>query len=100
MDYAEYRKRQYERLWCEHCSCKIAKSTWYVHYQKFFDSTSGMWKEESSSPHARRPDFNFSEESSEEVEDCSAEEDVIINVRVLFRKNNYKQHMLPARMRI
>ena len=65
------KKRKYERLHCDHCNTKVSKSTWYVHYQKYFDSVSGTWKKEGTSQRTPPPDFNFqlgSSESSSESE--------------------------------
>ena len=58
------KKRKYERLHCEHCNQGVSKSTWYVHYNKFFDFVTGKWKKEGTTEQPQRPDFNFHLESS------------------------------------
>ena len=63
------KKRSLGRLHREHCNREVSKSMWYVHYKEYFDSTSGKWKRESSSPPVWCPDFNFAQESSDEAED-------------------------------
>ena len=62
------KRRKYEKLHCEHCGRDVSKSTWYMHYESFFDSASGTWTKESAGP---RPDFKFesSGDSSESERD-------------------------------
>ena len=67
------KKRKYEKLHCQHCHQDVSKSTWYLHYEKYFDSVSGKWKNEETSLQQRRPDFNFEQESSEESDEATRE---------------------------
>ena len=61
---------------CHHCNQKVSKSTWYVHYNKFFDSVSGTWRtEDSSVQQLQRPDFNFEHDSSESLGESERESD-------------------------
>ena len=34
--------RKYQRLFCEHCSCTLSKSTWYDHQSKFHCQKRGV----------------------------------------------------------
>lgn len=61
------KKRKYVRRLCPHCNREVSKSTWYVHYQKFYDPASGEWNKDDTST-SQRPDFNFEEHSSGETE--------------------------------
>ena len=61
------KKRKYKRLHCHHCNREVSKSTWYSHYEQYFDSVSGEWRTEEvscTSQQLRRPDFNFDQEST------------------------------------
>ena len=40
------KKHKYEILHCHHCNREVSKSTWYKHYEKYFDSVSGKWRTE------------------------------------------------------
>ena len=68
------KKRKYEKLHCQHCHQEVSKSTWYAHYQNFFDSATGKWKEESPKQ-LGRPEFNFEEDGSESSDERGTESD-------------------------
>ena len=68
------KRRKYEKLHCQHCNRAVSISTWYIHYEKYFDSVSGKWREDSTAnPGSLRPDFNFDQDS--ESSECENEVD-------------------------
>ena len=71
------KKRKYERPHYHHCNREVSKSTWYSHYEQYFDSVSGEWRTEVSctSQQLRRPDFNFDQESSDDTLELESEYD-------------------------
>ena len=88
------KKRKYDKIFCQHCSRDVAKSTWYIHRERFFDSASGQWKKENDNGELelleQRPDFNFDQPSSDENEDSATDfflsgdqDETLINVSYL-----------------
>ena len=87
------KKRKYDKI-CQHCSRDVAKSTWYIHRERLFDSASGQCKKENDNGELelleQRPDFNFDQPSSDENEDSATDffisgdqDETLINVSCL-----------------
>ena len=53
------------KSYCCHCDKEVSKSTWYLHYNQYFDQVTGEWKR--SAP-PQPSSFKFSEDSSPEPE--------------------------------
>ena len=71
MAQAAKKKRKYDRLFCDQCGIEVSKSTFYSHYNKFYDQKTGQWEKSKSLPSDPIP-FKFSEDSNSESGDgCS-----------------------------
>ena len=57
-------KRSFNRLFCVHCDKEVSKSTYYLHYSKFYNKSTCVWKKQRLTD---RPDFNFSDTESSDV---------------------------------
>ena len=51
-----------KRLYCPHCDANISKSTWYRHYNQYYDPTSDRWETATKNLEA---DFQFDTDSDE-----------------------------------
>jgi len=36
--------RKFNTVYCPHCKKEVSKSTWYVHYNNFYDKSAKSWK--------------------------------------------------------
>ena len=61
----EIQTRRFSRLFCPHCKCKVSKSTYYSHYERFYNPRSKEWEQESSKSDGDR-DFRFSSDDEEQ----------------------------------
>ena len=70
------KKRKYEREFCPHCNKEVSKSTWYLHYNQFFNQATGLWKRDTGGDEIRHihPSFKFSPSSTESSDDNSVDE--------------------------
>ena len=60
----ESRKRQ--RKYCEHCDCFVAKTTYYIHRNQFYDKETNVWKKDNKRSCAYT---DTSSDSDVEIED-------------------------------
>lgn len=64
------KQRKYRKLYCPHCEKSVSKSTWYTHYNQFYDHDDERWE----TPAHKNPDhedFDFESSSDSEME-CNA----------------------------
>ena len=63
-------KRMYKRIFCEHCSSSLCKSTWYEHYTQYYCPRTNVWQKMMPANSQSTVDpVNWSDDSQEEV--CS-----------------------------
>ena len=55
-----------KRLFCPHCKTDVSKTTWYRHFQEFYDNN---WRPKT----AHSQDFNFESDSNEDEESFAAD---------------------------
>ncbi len=58
------KQRKYRKLYCPHCDKSVSKSTWYAHYNEFFDQVENNWK--TVIKKHNDSDFNFGSDSNED----------------------------------
>ena len=61
--------RKFSLIYCPHCCKEVPKSTYYVHYKRFYDKHRKSWQLESKqapSKPVREPDFDFQTVESED----------------------------------
>ena len=62
------KQRKYRKLYCPHCERSVSKSTWYCHYNQFYDCDDERWE----APALQNPDHgDFDFGSSSDSEDGS-----------------------------
>ena len=80
MDSAEKpsKRRKFDKAFCPHCKKVVAKSTWYLHYNKFYNKSTKTWQVDSSQCEANNVelDFDFDEATnSTDIDvDCQVED--------------------------
>ena len=54
--------RRFSRIFCPHCQCKVSKSTYYSHYELYYDARSKKWQQDTveSTGETADKDFDFS----------------------------------------
>ena len=68
------KKRKYDKQLCPHCSKEVSKSTWYEHYDKFYNTTTNQWQKSTST--CSRFDFSsVNNQDSDELTACYSQFD-------------------------
>lgn len=56
-------KRKYSKIHCPHCNKEVSKSSWYNHYNQYYDKSSCTWHTEGE--YSKTSSFNFGSSSEE-----------------------------------
>ena len=74
--------RKFSNLYCPHCKKEVSKSTWYVHYNNFYDKSTRSWElapevrsEYATDLSSREADFDFHTMEFEEFGDAKGSTD-------------------------
>jgi hypothetical protein len=58
------KKRKYSKLHCPHCNKEVSKSSWYNHYDQYYDKSTCTWHTEGENL-SKSSHFNFGSSSEE-----------------------------------
>ena len=75
MDSAEEssKRRKFDKVFCPHCNKTVSKSTWYLHYSKYYIKSTKTWQVDSSQCKPNKElDFDFDEATNTIDIDCSS----------------------------
>ena len=80
-----------KKLFCPHCNTHVPKSTWYRHFSRYYDSSSGTWKTTNARLEA---DFDFGSDSDcEEIDNAEASTPDSVPSSDLATDLNYEEAM-------
>ena len=59
------KRRKYSKLHCPHCNKEVSKSSWYNHYDQYYDKSSCTWQTEGEEFSKSSSNFDFGSSSEE-----------------------------------
>ena len=66
--------RKFSDVYCPHCKKEVSKSTWYVHYNNFYDKKTNSWQSGTDLA-SKVADFDFDSMELEEFGDAKGNTD-------------------------